>query len=111
MAPPTLGEDILATTSIATSEPLSVCIGPIRTSSGANPLVANPCAEDARDPPPSYPEPLVLTSSTGERHNPSPPNSLALTTGGDVNMAGNPVMEVSAPSRVRNRNQKQSVRS
>jgi hypothetical protein len=35
---------------------------------------------------------------------------LEITTG-DVNMAGNPVMEVSAPSRVRNRNKKQSGRS
>jgi len=95
---------------IAVSEPLSVCTGPIRTSFGTNPLMANPCAEDARDPPLSYPESLVLTSSAGEGHNPSPPNSLEITTG-DVNMAGNPVMEVSAPSRVRNRNKKQSGRS
>jgi hypothetical protein len=51
-----------------------------------------------------------LTSSAGEGHIPSPPNSLEITTGA-VNMAGNPVMEVSAPSRVRNRNQKQSGHS
>jgi hypothetical protein len=35
---------------------------------------------------------------------------LEITTG-DVNMAGNPVMEVSALSRVRNRNKKQRGRS
>jgi len=110
MASPTLGDENLATTPIAASEPLSVCTGTIRTSSGANPLVANSCAEDARDPLPSYPVPLVLTSSAGEGHIPSPPNSLEITTGA-VNMAGNPVMEVSAPSRVRNRNQKQSGHS
>lgn len=91
---------------IAVFEPVSVCTGPVRTSSGANTLVAHPCAEEARDPPPSYPKPLVLPSCVGEGHNPSPPNSLTIPTG-DVNMAGKPVMEVSAPSRVRNRTKKQ----
>jgi hypothetical protein len=50
----------------------------------------------------------------GEGHNPSPPNSLEITTN-DVNMADKPVstpiMEVSVQSRVQNRNQKQSGRS
>jgi len=90
-----------------------VYTGPVRPSSGAPPLVANSCAEEPRDSPPST-EPLVLPAWAGEGRNPSPPNPLAITTD-DGNMADKPVsppiVEVSVKSRVRNRNQKHSGRS
>jgi hypothetical protein len=90
-----------------------VYTGPVRPSSGAPPLVANSCAEEPRDSPPST-EPLVLPAWASEGRNPSPPNPLAITTD-DGNMADKPVsppiVEVSVKSRVRNRNQKHSGRS